>query len=248
MKFKFFSILFFIVISAFSVNATEKKVTLANLEFPPYAGKNLKNGGFLSEITTEAFQRKGYTVVYKYVPWARTLKGGKPGIYDGACVAWYRPEREEWFIFSKPMPASEVVFFKRKGVKINFKGKYETLTPYNIGVVRGYVNPPGFDAIKSRLKVEEVTSDILNIRKLIKGRIDLILIDRYMAQYNLSTKMPGYIDAIEAMEPTLTKEPNHIIFSKAAKNIQEKIDAFNAGLTEMEKEGKVEEILIKHGF
>ncbi len=241
-----FALLF--TVCAVQAGADEKKVTLANIEYPPFAGKKLKHGGFLTEIATQAFKREGYTVDYKYVPWARGLKGTKEGAYDGLCVAWYRPEREQWFIFSKPMPASEIVFFKRKGADISFSGDYEALKPYSIGVVRGYVNPPGFDKVKHKLKIEEVRTDLLNIRKLIRERLDLILIDRFVGKYLISTEMIGFSDTVEVLEPTLKKDINHIMFSKAVDNIQIKVEAFNKGMDALEKEDAVDEILSKHGF
>ncbi len=228
--------------------SADKIVTLANIEYPPFAGEKLKNGGFLSEIQTEAFKRSGYTVNYEWVPWARGLKGAKRGVYDGLCVAWYRPEREEWFIFSNPLPASEIVFFKRRGVDILFDGDYTKLQPYSIGVVRGYANPPEFDKVKHMLKVEEVPKDSVNIKKLIRGRLDLILVDKYLAQYIISTEMIGFSDAVEPIKPVLKKDINYIMFSKKADGVKEKVDAFNKGLEELEKEGTVEEILRKHGF
>lgn len=234
-------------IAVFAV-AAENEVRLANLDYPPYAGPSLKHGGFLTQITTEAFKRSGYTVDYQWLTWARGYDEAKKGNLDGTCVAWHSEEREKWFIYSEPLPASEIVFYKRKEAKITFNGDYAALQPYQIGVVRGYVNPPGFEEIAFRLNVQEVARDFNNLKKLLYGRIDLAIIDRHLARHLINSDLPEAKDVLAPMSPVLKKEVNYIIFSKSAPNIEAKVAAFNKGLSEMNAEGRVSEILKLHGF
>ena len=42
--------------------AGERKLELVSTEFPPYYGKDLENGGFITEIVVEALKRTGYVV------------------------------------------------------------------------------------------------------------------------------------------------------------------------------------------
>ncbi|MEJ2097738.1 MAG: hypothetical protein P8Y38_11535, partial [Deltaproteobacteria bacterium] len=58
---------YFIVYSA----SAAEIITIATLEYAPWTGKNLKDHGFVNHVITEAFQPKGYTVKYTYLPWKR---------------------------------------------------------------------------------------------------------------------------------------------------------------------------------
>jgi polar amino acid transport system substrate-binding protein len=42
----------------------------------------LKDHGFVNPVITEAFQRKGDTVKYTYLPWKRAVAEAKEGKYS----------------------------------------------------------------------------------------------------------------------------------------------------------------------
>lgn len=229
--------------------AQSKEVNLTAIDYQPFTGENLKNGGFLSEVTTEAFKREGYTVKFFYRPWARGIKESKQGDWDGMTGLWYRKDREKWFIFSPPLASNEITFVKRKNTQYEFKG-YKDLIKQNlkIGVVRGYANPPKFDKVIDQLNISVAREDILNLRKLGKGRIDLVVIDKLVGKYLIATKMPEFIDAFNFMDPPLKVDPLYIGFSKNAPGIKAKAEAFKRGFTKIESDGTYQKILLKHGF
>jgi polar amino acid transport system substrate-binding protein len=226
--------------------AVEKQVRLASSEYPPYFGENLKNNGFISEIIVEAFKEANYQVEVEFFPWARGLELTKRGKYDGMLALWYRKEREQWFVYSAPLPPNEIVFYKRKKDKITFN-TYQDLKPYSIGIVRGYANPPDFEK-SDFLEKQEVTSDEQNLRKLFLKRIDLALIDRLLAKNIIDTKFPEYAEELEWMSPPLKIDIQYLVISKKAKNYRIKLDDFNSGLKQLSEKGMIEKIMAKHGF
>ena len=86
------------------------------------------------------------------------------------------------------------------------------------------------------------------MKKLFKGRIDFIFIDKYVAKHIIVTKYPHYLDELEFMEPPLEIKPLYIAFSKKAKDYDSKLKAFNSGLKKLEKDGSLTKIMEKHGF
>ena len=87
--------------------AADKRVlNIAATEYPPFYSAEIEGGGFMTEIVTEAFRREGYDPDIRFLPWKRALEGAKRGKYDGLFTVWYRPEREEWFLFSALLPAN----------------------------------------------------------------------------------------------------------------------------------------------
>ena len=234
------------VFASFPLQAAEKVIRLAYGEYPPYSGKSLNNNGPISEIIVQAYQRVGYQVELHYIPsWARRIKMIENGDFDGTYSAWYREGRERWFVFTDPLPANEIVFYKRKKALINYK-TLNDLKGLQIGVVTGYVNSPRIKA--AQLQTQRVEKESQNIGKLLLKRIDLALIDKEVGQYLLSTQYKNHRHKVEWLEPAVETINQHLIISKKAVDFQTKADAFNSGLKSLEAEGKVNKIMQQHGL
>jgi polar amino acid transport system substrate-binding protein len=223
-------------------NATE--ITLITAAYPPYYGPNLTNQGPITEIVVAAYNKVGYRVITKYVPWARALEIAKAGKADGLYGAWHSTERVEWFVYSNQLPSNEIVLYKRTGTPPQTFTSYSDLRSYKIGVVRGYRNPPAFDA--AYLRTDIADTDATNLKKLAAKRIDLILIDRGTATHILTHELPAYRERLEAVEPPVEVLPMHLIISKKTKEYQTKMDNFNKGLQLLNAEGGVEAIMRQH--
>lgn len=59
-----------------SHSALTDVIRLTSLEWPPYSGKYLPEGGISIKIAKEAFLAEGYTLHVDFYPWARTVKAG----------------------------------------------------------------------------------------------------------------------------------------------------------------------------
>ena len=229
-----------------SAQATAGEINLLTAEYPPFFGPDLPNEGAITEVVAAAFKKVGYQVDVKFVPWARAMADAKAGKADGLHGAWYSKEREQWFVYSDKLPGNEIVLYKRKGTEPQGFTGYEELQPYKIGVGRGYVNPPEFDA--ANLRTEEANSDKLNLTKLAKERVDLILIDRALAKYILASELTEYKDDLEAVDPPLTIEYLYMLISKETADYQQKVDDFNKGLKALTADGGVDEIMKRHNL
>jgi len=242
---KFFVITTFIL-WAFSATAKDKTITLTTLNWEPYIGEELKNQGYVAEIVREAFHRSGYQVDIKFMPWARAVQLAKNGEVDGYFPEYYAQEVTTHSQFSDAFPGGPMGFFKRKGSTINYQS-IEDLKPYTIGVVRGYVNTAEFDAA-DYLQKDPVTNDTLNIRKLLGGRIDLFIADKFVGLYLLERDLPEKLGQIEFLEPPLELKDLFVCISKKTTDADKKLIAFNSGLKQMEQDGSLKTILNRHGF
>ncbi len=226
--------------------ARAAEISLVTVPYPPYYGPEMKNQGPIAEIAIAAFKNAGHEVTVKFMPWVRALKEAKSGGADGILGAWYLEEREEWFLYSDELPASELVLFKRRGSLPETFTTYDALKPYKIGIVRDYANPEAFTA--ANLNAVEFDSDLANLRALAREKTDLILVDKATARYILATQLPGFADALVPLEPPVQVWPLYVTISKATTDPQSKIADFNRGLGMLRADGKVEWILKKHGF
>lgn len=226
--------------------AADKTITLSTLNWEPYIGEDLKNNGYVAEIAREALAREGYNLEIKFYPWARTVKLAKLGKVDGYFPEYYSAEKEEQFVFSDKFPGGPLGFFKKKGRNISYD-KLENLKSYTIGVVRGYVNTKEFDNA-DYLQKEPARSDLINIRKLLAGRIDLMVADKFVGKYVLKENLPNKVGDIEFVEPPLEYKPLYVAFGKNNNDYEKYAAAFNRGLQKIKEDGTLDKILAKHGF
>ena len=160
-------------------------------------------------------------------------------------TVWYREEREEWFVFSDPLPANELGFYKRKDRDISYQN-YDDLKPFSIGVVRGYASPPGFD--DAGLKTSLANDDEQNLRKLQKGRVDLVLIDKITGKFQIDSKLSSEQGELEWIEPPLHVDIQYLVISKKIADYEATLRDFNKGLAEIDADGTLKTIMAKHGF
>jgi len=108
------------------------------------------------------------------VPWERALRESAEGTrYDGLLGAYYSDERAAVYLLSDSLLTLSIDLIARKDSGI----RYETLKDlrnYKIGIIRGSVNSKEFDAA-TYLNKDLVSDPLLNLRKLLAGRVDLIV-------------------------------------------------------------------------
>jgi polar amino acid transport system substrate-binding protein len=191
-----------------------------------------KQGGALVELTTAAFNRMGMGVRISYLPWVRVMKKGYAGEYDMLLGAYYTRERARHFAYSEPIGKVELVFAKRAENDISFTS-LEALRPYRIGYIRGAAVNSEFDAAAgSYLHVEYVSFYEYNIRKLLAGRIDLLIDKKFMVKKTLREKYPEAVDRIDILSPPL--------------QVFDLLDTFNMGLRHIRADGTLAGIYRRH--
>jgi polar amino acid transport system substrate-binding protein len=219
---------------------------IATTDWEPYVGKALKDEGFNAQIVTEAFKRAGYTVKIDFMQWDKAIEDATKGTYDAVFPEYYSKDRAKDFIYSNFFSNSLLVFYKRKSSNITYK-TLKDLTPYKIGVVKGYINTEEFDKA-SYLNTVEVETDEENLRRLIKGEFDLIVIDKLVAQYLIKTKISEASGKLDSIEPPLIIHPLFVVFPKRLPASEKRAKEFNKAYESMEKDGSIKPIMVKSGL
>ncbi len=91
-------------------NFADEIIHIANGEWPPYQSEQLKNFGFISQITSEAFASEGIKVKYTFFPWKRAYEQVKKGNIDGAIFWIWNEDRDKIFYFSDLLVEVKYVF------------------------------------------------------------------------------------------------------------------------------------------
>lgn len=230
------------------VTNPRKPIKMTTCNWQPYAGVNLTNLGFTSELLTRLFKRMGYETTIDILPWQRSMIKTAQGKYDLAYNVYYSEERSKEYAFTNPYIHSQVYICSRKESNIKFTTLKE-LTPYRIGVVMGYVNSEKFDRA-DYLEKDKAITDLNNMKKLFGKRIDLAVIDKYVAIQLIKTSpfLIANITDLTFHEPPLTTLAVHAAFSKKIPGYQERVKKFNRELEEMIKDGTFDTLMEIHNF
>jgi polar amino acid transport system substrate-binding protein len=227
--------------------SAEEIITVATLEYHPWTGKNLKFNGFVNHVITEAFQRKGYSVKFTYLPWKRGVIETKSGKYAALSYIYLSKDREKEFFLSDPISEEKIVFFHLKSNPIKDWTTLDDLKDYKFGATRGYTYTIEFwQAAKSKqIKVDVTDSDKQNFEKLFAGRIDIFpsgLVNGY--SFLQKEFEAGKSNLLSFHPKPLSKTTGHLAFTKSRNDSEKLLRIFSQGLAELKQEGLYDQFVL----
>jgi len=221
-------------------------IRLANGIWPPYNSPDLPYNGCDSRVITEAFALEGIQVEYGFFPWARSYSLSATGEWDGT-LAWDdTPEhRAQHLISAEPTTIQEWVFFFRRDHPFTWK-TLDDLAGKIVGVTTGYVYSDAFKHIKSQGKVTflESSSDEINFKMLLAGRIDVFPMERRVGHYIMGSIFnSGDQSQIDESAQPITAFRTFLLLSKAVAENGERMNRFNQGFSRLRESGRYDEII-----
>lgn len=239
-------ILSWVALLATPVEAAPRlKITLSNQEWPPYMGQELPYDGILSRLVKEAFARGGVDVAYRYYPNNRTLQSARNGQVDGSFGWAPTAERKRDLLYTLPVLSARMVFFQRKEHPLAWS-RWSELKGARVGITVGNFYSDDFDAqVKNgTLTVDNAPDDLINLRKLIAGRIDLFPIDQEVGKYLIAHHFSPVQGAeLEAQNKTFWAAPLHVVIWRKHARGPELVERFNRGLKALQDSGDFERLL-----
>lgn len=229
-----------------SAPAHARKLVLAATDYPPYYSETLDRGGPVVEVTATALRNAGYEVEVRFMPWARALKLGEQGKVDGLVGVWRSPERELAFIYSDPVVSNRIVLCRNGTSGPDRFTSFEDLRPFTIGVVRDYADPPGLAA--AGVHTEAVTHDLQNLRKLVAGHVDLVLIDSRVGEYLANQHLGMAAAHINCLQPPVQEHPQYLVVSRSTKGAAAIVSGFNEQLQRLRRSGELKGISGRWGW
>lgn len=191
-----------LVVAPAPVHAGAPVMRLASLEWLPYTGAELPEGGLSGAVASKVAARFGQDVKIAYFPWKRTMQVGasEPG-FAGYFPAYHTPERARQCHFSAPMGNSTIGLAMLAAAPLRWR-VLDDLAGSKLGVVLGYSNGEAFDQMvkNGKLLVDESVTDTINLKKLLAGRVRAVVIDRAVLRYLL------------ASDPAIGKERSRLVF------------------------------------
>ncbi|MEH6345063.1 MAG: transporter substrate-binding domain-containing protein [Bermanella sp.] len=178
------------------------------------------------------------------MPLERILHKIKVGSLDCMFAAFKTPERALFMDYtSVPIHVSSLVFFEKIGSQMKFNS-LEDLNGLTVGLMRGFKTSKGFDTAlnKGMFKVEFVNNFEQNFRKLSYGRIDLVLVNRYVGGRVLKVNQ---IKNVQPLPVPYIEQPAYLTFSKK-KQLKKLVPLFDAEFSNAMKNGQFQKITHKY--
>jgi len=203
--------------------------------------------GVMVEIAREVFEPLGYTVTYETINWSRALVETREGKFDAVFGA--TPGDAEDFVF--PESAQSVsgnAYFVRADDDWTY-AKPEDLSGKTIGLIRDYAYGDEIQAnIDAHAQAEYAGGEdplTTNIKKLLAGRIDIVLEDASVFMYAANELGAG--DKVRLVHSD-DSGPIYIALSPAKDHSKELAGHLDTGMAELRDSGKLNEILAKYGL
>lgn len=138
--------------------------------------------GAAVDVMTQVFGELGITVEARYSgPWKRMLLTLEEGGTDLVCGIQDTEERRKIFEFTAPICEDRAAIFVWQGKEFPFE-TLKDLEGKSVGDIIGSNRGPVFEEWKKTYpKMEYVTSNELNVKKLEAGRIDCFVTSPYIA-------------------------------------------------------------------
>jgi polar amino acid transport system substrate-binding protein len=218
------------------------------LEFPPleYTGDDGNPQGIAVDMVKRIMSSLGHTVQIKVHPWPKALEMVRNGDADAIFTAYKTPERETFLDYSAEVLVPQIVgFYVKKGSPITFNGDLRTLRTRHIGVVSTISYGPKFDQVRSQLQVERVERLEQNFQKLLSDRIDLLISNIHVADWELQKFQLR--EKIIRLPHEVERMSSYIAFSKQ-RSLTTLRDQFDQELRKLKGNGEYDEELGKYGI
>lgn len=231
--------------------AVETPLRIATFSYPPYIRDNAPQPptGVAAEIVDTAFQRMHRPVAFEFLPFRRALAYLSEGTSDALFTLRKTPERERHYHYSRlPLLQQDVVVFARTGATLRFTGDLRQLTGHAIGVVHRTSYGAAFDALSAAgqfRKLEFSASHEMNFRKLLGGRMDVVICSREVGL--AIVRELGASQKIKVMGPPVGRYDSYLVFNK--KTVAPALVAdFDQQIVEMEKDGTLARLRRKYAL
>ena len=193
-------------------------------------------GGIAVDLTRDLFKRLNTPIEIVIYPFERCMNQMKTGERDVLLMVKKTPEREQFMLFSDVAAEDPQLLYFATDKRREFAwSEWQELSGFKVGVVRGF-NYGDFDKVADMVGIqkEAVSEDNQNIKKLLAGRVDFILLNRATAKYYFATH-PDQVGKFKAASKPISNAQFYFAVSKKGKAVGY-IDRINRVLKEMRED------------
>ncbi len=229
-------------VSLAALGEEREQVIVTTLDWPPYTAASLPKLGATTEVVRQAFDNAGLDVDVQFLPWKRAISEAK----NGKAVAYfpgYHCKHAAEFAASDPVGTGPLGFAEHVEAPISWETVYDLgEQKLKIGTVLGYANTDEFDEKVGSGWIRAISAkdDLTNLKKLLRRRIDAVVVDKLVMSYLVATE-PALSEAANLLqfnEKPLEDKILHVCFKEDEVALR---DRFNDGLEMVDTEKVVDD-------
>jgi ABC-type amino acid transport/signal transduction systems, periplasmic component/domain len=220
---------------------------LATESWPPYVYEcGDKACGMDVELATRVLAKLGYQVQIHFVPWPRAQVQLKAGEVDAILdiSKGKSNERASFLLFPKEeLSTTSNSLFYRKSEPFVFSG-LSSLRGKRVAVVRGYNYSANFMSATYFSREPGINHE-MNMKKLVRGRVDLALMDTAVGLYLIRTL---HLDEQIGMDATRFASGQLYLAFAIRPELEELMANFERELIAYKKTAEYQQLLVRYGL
>ncbi len=221
-------------------NAQTTRLKLASDAWPPFTDVDSARA-FALDLVKEALARTKVEEHTSILDFKQVMEGISNGTFDGSAALWRSPEREAYLLYSEPYLENRLILVGKKGSDVSATSLVQ-LNGKRIAVVGSYA----YGALPG--DVQNITlvpgnSDQQNLRHLLDGKADYMLVDALLIQYLLEYQSKEAAEYLQIGTHTMLTLTLHFAIRKDITGAENIIKNFNAEIKKMIAEGVYNKIL-----
>ncbi len=174
---------------------------VASLEWPPFSGAKLPDGGTGVKALRDALKSQGITLQVEYFPWSRAMATAAKPDWVGFFPAWPADvtSQSEAFGATPALFRSPIVIAEHKEAPLTLHG-LKDLKGKRVGTVQDYGYPQEFLDLDQQkfFKSDPAVDDLTGLKKLALKRVDGMVIDINVMKFLQKTELKADADKIAA--------------------------------------------------
>ena len=226
--------------------AAERVIKISGDPWEPWVfGKEggKATNGWSIDIANELFQRLGINTDINIYPYERCIRQMKSGERDMLLMAKKTEERKKFLLYTDISVADpQLLYYATERTKSFEWSDWSDLKQHTVGGVRGFNYGEFHNAAKKHdIKIELTESDLQNVKKLLSGRIDLVMLSRSTARYFFSTH-PEFRNKLQAARKPVANAEFFLALSKKG-SATDLLPDINRVLVDMKNDGTLNKII-----
>lgn len=212
-------------------------------DYPPYINQ-ADNSGIVSKVVKAAFAEEGIDVNIEFAPWAEVEE--LVDQQNKLSFMWSKTaQRKQKWSYSEPLYVNRQVLVIKKGSGV-FWRRLDELRRYKLGVTSHHNYGERFENYRQYLNLTDSVSDYLSIKKLIRNKIDAVIMEESEARFLLSFFPEKTRNQLEVLgHQAIDSSNSYVVCSKNYAKCANYIQMFNRGLAKIKTTNRYQEILTK---
>jgi len=212
---------------------------LASTPWSPFT--NSEPPRFANDLVHEALERNGILEQTTIVEEGRLTPALEEAKYDGSAALWRDPERERYLIYSDPYLENRLILVGRKGADLSAQSLSD-LAGRKVALVASHAYGAEVEGARGPDLVLGPSHE-LNLRRLLDGQVDYMLVDALVIRYILDNHAEEARARLEIGKNPLVKRTLHFALRRDLPGAQRIVDIFNSEIRGMLADGTYNRIL-----